>query len=423
MNTNRPMRVLVLGRLFSGLKDSVQQGRWEPRGVPAFYRLVEGLQADPGCVLTTVLACKEDDRRFPRSTTIHLAQAGRIAVLAWQRPSFGILRRVDWLATELVQIASIVLKALRFRPDVVYATYANLFPAAIMCRVMRRNVVLRLMGIFPHQRSLHRARFALHRWALRSPFRAVVCTEDGSDPASVLPPLLHPESELVLRLNGCDAPIKTDAAVRSEQAFSVLFVGRLEPYKGCDIFVDAALTVLARSAIPVRFVIVGDGTMREELQRRAESAGRPGSIRFTGAIPHRHVVRYLEACDVYVSVNFNGNLSNANLEALAAGACLLIPTSDPAIPIDTSTDRLLPHDAAMRYDRKEPTESLARAVSDLIGNPAKIAAYRASARKCARALLRPWAEQIDSDIALLKKFGAPQHVRGNARQVLVDPNS
>ena len=51
---------------------------------------------------------------------------------------------------------------------------------------------------------------------------------------------------------------------------------------------------------------------------------------------------YLNAADIYVSTNMYGNLSNANLEALSAGACLVLPTSEPSLPLDTVTDRLIP---------------------------------------------------------------------------------
>ncbi|KAB2884185.1 MAG: glycosyltransferase [Pseudorhodoplanes sp.] len=397
-----PMRVLVLGRLFSGLKDSVAGRSWNPGGVPAFYKLIEGLQARPGWKLETILACKEADARFARTVNCTLAAAGAMTVLAWRRPSGGRLPRFDLLFNEVSHLASVLLQAMRTRPDVVYATYAMLFPAAILARVSRLPVVLRLMGIFPHQRTLHRAHFALHRWALRSPFRAVVCTEDGSDPAAVLPRLIHPASELMVRLNGCDAPLSEPHATRGE-TLTVLFVGRLEPYKGCDVFVEAALQCLRQTSMPARFVVIGDGSMRRELEERVRSARQETAIAFTGAVAHAEVARHLAGCDIYISVNFNGNLSNANLEALAAGACLVIPSSDPALPVDTATDTLIPSDAAIRYDRRDPAGSLAQTLHDLIADRGRIEACRKAARLCAGRLLKPWSERIEADIALLRR--------------------
>lgn len=416
-----PMRVLVLGRLFSGLKDGLAERRWNPRGVPAFYKLVEGLQARPGWMPRTVLACKEADARFARNTSFRLDGAGEVSVLGWKRLSGGRLPRLDVVFNELSHLASVLLQAMRTRPDVVYATYAMLFPAAILARVSRLPVVLRLMGIFPHQRALHRRRFALHRWALRSPFRAVVCTEDGSDPAAVLPRLIHPASELVVRLNGCDAPLLDPHAARGETA-NILFVGRLEPYKGCDVFVDAALQCLRQNPVPARFVVIGDGGMRRQLEERVRGTGQQAAIAFTGAIPHAEVTRHLADCDIYVSVNFNGNLSNANLEALAAGACLVIPASDPSLPVDTSTDTLLPADAAIRYDRRDPVRSLAQTLGMLIADRARVESCRKAARACAGRLLKSWSERIEADIALLRSI-AENRQEGSQMRLAAGPHS
>ncbi len=396
------MRVLVLGRLFSGLKAGLAEGRWAPRGVPAFYKLVEGLHGARDCAVLTLLAAKEDDPLFRRGTDLTLDKAGRVMVLRWERPTGGLVRRLDLLATEAAQLLRSVWQALRFGPDVIYATYAMLFPAALLARCTRIPVVLRLMGLFPHHRAIGSARFWLHRWALRSPFRAVVCSEDGSDPGALLPRLLNPASELVLRLNGCDAPAG-DSVRETAAPPTVLFVGRLEPYKGCDHFVDAALACLASLRKPVRFVVVGDGPMRGALADKVDRAGASEAIVFTGAIPHAEVTRHLMSCDIYVSVNLNGNLSNANLEALAAGTCLVIPTSDPSVPIDTATDRLLPDDVVVRYDRRQPAEALGRALIELIKQPDHIAVRRAAAHRCARRLLKSWSECIEDDIGLLRR--------------------
>ena len=37
------MRLMYVCRLFSGLAQSLKQKKWEPRGVPTIYRLIEAL--------------------------------------------------------------------------------------------------------------------------------------------------------------------------------------------------------------------------------------------------------------------------------------------------------------------------------------------------------------------------------------------
>jgi glycosyltransferase involved in cell wall biosynthesis len=58
-------------------------------------------------------------------------------------------------------------------------------------------------------------------------------------------------------------------------------VGRLVPEKGVDVFLQAA--ALALGVVPhARFLVVGDGPMREDLERRAHSLGIAESVTFTG---------------------------------------------------------------------------------------------------------------------------------------------
>ena len=121
-----------------------------------------------------------------------------------------------------------------------------------------------------------------------------------------------------------------------------------------------------------------------------------------GAQPHEQVNLFLNAADVYVSTNMYGNLSNANLEALAAGACLVMPTSDRSLPLDTETDRLIPPDVAARYDRDRLPMSLTETLCRLLQSPEEIAARREGTSALARRLIRPWSEVVANDIALLK---------------------
>jgi glycosyltransferase involved in cell wall biosynthesis len=142
------------------------------------------------------------------------------------------------------------------------------------------------------------------------------------------------------------------------------------------------------------------------MEARVDAAGVAERVRFAGPQPHARVNLYLNAADVYVSTNMYGNLSNANLEALAAGACLVLPTSDPALPLDTVTDRLIPADAAQRYDRNAMPQSLADALCRMVRAPDEIARRREQTRVLARQLIRPWSEVVASDIALLKSVAA-----------------
>jgi glycosyltransferase involved in cell wall biosynthesis len=365
-----------------------------------------------------VLICNDPDD-FSRMIETDLPQTGPIMVLPWRAVSGNYFPKLDRLWTMAEQTIRVICTALHRKPDLVYATYGAIVPAGLLARFSSLPVVLRLMGIFPHHRNIAEGRHKWLGWLLRSRFAHVVCTEDGSDPSHVLPRLLGRDVPWSTRLNGCDAIVDPAGRVQPNPVPRILFLGRLESYKGCSLFLDAALSVLAGNPGAASFEMIGDGPMKAELQQRIDAAGLGGSIRLHGALPHSEVSTVLRDADVYVSVNLHGNLSNANLEALAAGLCMVVPSSDPETPLDTATDRILPADIVTRYDRDSVPESLAAALAELVADPARIGALRAATKALSATVLRSWTDCIAEDKHLLdaiaaRKFGdAPKYTRNS----------
>ena len=82
-----------------------------------------------------------------------------------------------------------------------------------------------------------------------------------------------------------------------------------------------ALSGSARAAAPVELTVVGPDWNggRLELERRADSLGLDGSLRFTGPLPGTEVAGELRRADVYVQLSRHEGLPLAVTEALAAG--------------------------------------------------------------------------------------------------------
>lgn len=110
------------------------------------------------------------------------------------------------------------------------------------------------------------------------------------------------------------------AAVRTELGVAagaplVGTVAVLREQKRLDLWLEAARTIAA--AVPAaRFVIVGDGPLRAELEAHAERLGLADRVTFTGL---REDVRpYLGAFDLFLSSSQFEGLPLALLEAMAA---------------------------------------------------------------------------------------------------------
>lgn len=75
------------------------------------------------------------------------------------------------------------------------------------------------------------------------------------------------------------------------------FVGSLKPWHGLEQLI-ASLGHL--SACDVTLVVIGDGPMREQLERTAETEGVTDDVVFVGKVPHDEVPTYLSALDAGV---------------------------------------------------------------------------------------------------------------------------
>jgi glycosyltransferase involved in cell wall biosynthesis len=109
-----------------------------------------------------------------------------------------------------------------------------------------------------------------------------------------------PEStDKILRIfNGLDLAKFPSSASTASQTVRLLSVGRLVPFKGFDLLIDACAELTPRGA-DFECEIVGGGELRGELQGRAAERGLT-NIRFAGEQSHNQVLGALGRCDVFV---------------------------------------------------------------------------------------------------------------------------
>jgi len=130
------------------------------------------------------------------------------------------------------------------------------------------------------------------------------------------------EHKVVCVRNGIDVdevrPSRPAAAVRRELGLGdrdvvVGTMGRLTPVKGLDSFLAAAR--LIRDRRDVKFLIVGDGPLRDALRARARALDLDGSVMFAGHRDDSHDV--LAAMDVFALPSLHEGMPIVLLEALA----------------------------------------------------------------------------------------------------------
>lgn len=113
-----------------------------------------------------------------------------------------------------------------------------------------------------------------------------------------------------------DNPQKYKAAAALEEYKTAIYVGRLVQEKGIEVLLQVWKGVLQHEP-KAKLFIVGDGPLGDEMRNLATQLGIADSVSFVGA--KEDTREFLFAMDVFLLFSPNEGMSNALLEAMAAG--------------------------------------------------------------------------------------------------------
>jgi len=154
-----------------------------------------------------------------------------------------------------------------------------------------------------------------------------------------------------------DAPDK-------EIPLKVLFVGRLIPFKGLDMLLDAVARI-SRSAMPVQLEVVGDGPMSNLLRAQAEKLGIADKVIFTGNLPIAQVAERMRDCHVFCLPSVRESGGAVLLEAMAcARPVIALDFGGPGEVVDSEVGQLLP-----LISRQQVTDDLERSLNTVFTSP------------------------------------------------------
>jgi glycosyltransferase involved in cell wall biosynthesis len=120
-------------------------------------------------------------------------------------------------------------------------------------------------------------------------------------------------------------------------------IARLFHLKGHEYLIAAASGVV-RACPQVRFLLVGDGLLRSDLESQIRQAGLENYFHFTGLVPPQRIPELVGALDVLVHVSLREGLARALPQALIAGKPVVSYDVDGAreVVLDGATGFLLP---------------------------------------------------------------------------------
>lgn len=139
----------------------------------------------------------------------------------------------------------------------------------------------------------------------------------------------------------------------------VISVGSLIEIKGFDTLIDAA-KIVTDVIKTTRFVIAGEGSLKDQLQQRCKQLGISDKVLFVGNIPYDQLPKYYAASDLFVHPSNVESMGRVILEAQASGKPV-IATNVGGIPEAVSEK------SAILVSPKEP-ETLARNIIQVLSN-------------------------------------------------------
>lgn len=181
-------------------------------------------------------------------------------------------------------------------------------------------------GIFnDFQRHIHEVEW----WLTYEAWRIIVCSEYmkrevinvfnlPSDKIDVIPNGINP-----IDLSKPIDTVKTRRKYAEDWEKIVLFVGRLVHAKGIHIFVEAGIDLLKRRD-DVKFVVVGDGVLREDMMRIVSERGISHKFFFTGFISDNDLNDLYRVCDVTVFPSLYEPFGIVALEAMSAAKPVIV---------------------------------------------------------------------------------------------------
>lgn len=319
-------------------------------GIEHSVRLLsEGLGARPGMDVTVVCS---SDRPWTRVERIGPVRVIRVS-------TFGRIARAPLSP-------SMALWLRRLKPDILHFHHPN--PTGeLACLIARPRcpIVLTYHSDIVRQRNLLKLyRYPLRRF-LRRVDRILITSPAMLEGNAFLEPHRNRCEVLPLGIRATDLA-ETDRSRevaarlrRSHPGPIVLFVGRMRPYKGLPVLIEAMAQVEGT------LVLVGRGETEDQIRGKLRRDGMQERVVLAGDVPATDLSGYYRAADVFVlpSIDRSEALGLAMIEAMHCGVPVIstrLGTGTSHVNLDGVTGlEVTPRDVG----------ELARAIRWILGNP------------------------------------------------------
>lgn len=264
-----------------------------------------------------------------------------------------------------------------FKPDILYARHCLFNSADFLSFILRIPLVKEVNGIVAEEYAAEGKAGKLtmavlriiEKQSLRKADKIIVVTPNikdilinrfglNGDTVQVIP--LGADVELFRKIDQQTAKRELKLDLRYDY---VCFCGSFYRWQGIDDLIRS-IPLVMKSCPTARFLIVGDGIMKDELISLTKELGLEESILFTGSVPYEKVPWYLSSADVCIVYKKPMATGYSPLKLYEYMAC-----GKPVIASNVEGFSILEeHRAGMLVEPENP-DMLADAIIRMLKNP------------------------------------------------------
>lgn len=222
---------------------------------------------------------------------------------------------------------------LKNRPDILYLRQ-NSFPIfpIVLCRILGVPSVVEVNGLVLDELKVNNSKsfayrvfsqLALYSENLNYRYCDRIVSVTDKLKEELVKMYSIPESKILVINNGANTDLfkplnqyKAKSEIGLDQSMKyICFSGNLAAWQGVEFLISSAPMILEKCP-EVRFLIVGDGVMKDKLLEMTSKLGLLDKFVFTGRVPYEMVPLYINAADVCVAPFIKGRNEKIGLSAL-----------------------------------------------------------------------------------------------------------
>ena len=110
--------------------------------------------------------------------------------------------------------------------------------------------------------------------------------------------------------------------------FVAIYVGGMYPWHGLETIVNCAELIIQEGYTDIKFLLVGDGVVREQIMDLVSQKGLEKNVIFTGRVDFNEVPSFLNSANVALSLNSGDSIGFKLIEYMASGIPIIATNAD-----------------------------------------------------------------------------------------------